>query len=178
MNGWPSETRVTPPANVEPELDPALVAVLSEWEADKKALDAAKAKEMETRKRVVEIGFNPEEVHEGTNRTALSNGYELKYVKKLNYKLQPPVGSSKNTVDAVDDVIEAMARVSNEGAFIADRIFKWSVDLSLSEFRKLEEEAKSDDSKRKLLSLVCDVLEIKEAAPSVDIVPESKRGRR
>lgn len=152
-------------------LDEALL----KWDSAKKALDAAKEAEMEARKLAFSLGFGAE-AKEGTNTRELGNGYELKGVKKLNYKLKAPEGYSGDTVDAVDDCVERFSRISNEGEFIAERLFKYSVDMSVSEYRKLCEEAEYSAPKKAMLAELNKILEITEGAPTLEIkAPKAKR---
>lgn len=153
------------------ELDTAILC----WEAAKYNLSQAKENELEWRKRAFELGFGAS-AEEGTNTLELGNGYALKGVKKFNYKLKAPVGFKGDTIDAVDEVIGKFAQISNEGAFIADRLFKWSVDMSITEYRQLCDEAPHSASKKQLLDALADVLEISEATPTLEIkAPKGKK---
>ena len=148
--------------------------ILLQWDAAKKALAAAKDAEMALRKRAVELGFGSEDVKEGINTLPLENGYELKATRKLNYTLTKPANYTGETIDAVEECMENFAGLSNEGSFIADRLFKWSVDISVSEYKQLKDEATYSPLKKKLLDEVNKVLVITEAAPTLDI-KENKR---
>lgn len=156
-----------------PVKTPTLDEVLMKWEASKTALATAKETEMSLRKLAVSLGFS--EPNEGTNTLELGNGYELKAVVKYNYKLKSP--DARDTVQAVDDTIDAFIRIApNEGSFIAERLFKWKVDLSLSEYRNLVEEAALSKTKKQLLDELNKVLEIGDAAPTLEIKePKGKR---
>lgn len=148
---------------------------LMKWDAAKKALEVAKETEMEARKLAFALGFGAD-AKEGTNTRELGNGYELKGVKKLNYKLKAPADYSGDTVDAVDDCIERFGRISNEGEFIAERLFKFSVDMSVSEYRKLVEEAEYSAPKKAMLAELNKILEITEGAPTLEIKePKAKK---
>lgn len=165
---WPS----TPVTKTKEQLrDEALLA----WEASKKALEAAKENEMTLRKAAFAAGFG-DEAKEGTNTVDLGNGYQLKGVKKLNYTLKAPEGYKGNTVDAIDDTVELFARISNEGEFVAERLFKYSVDMSVSEYRKLVEEAEYSPIKKQMLDALLKVLVITEGAPTLEIKePKAKK---
>lgn len=147
-----------------PELEKALVA----WNEAKTALDAAKAAEMEARKVAFNAGFG-DTPKEGTNKVELDNGYQLKGVYKLNYNIVAPEGEDK--IDAVDNVIDEFGKIGNEGSFIADRLFKWAVTLSVSEYRKIEEAAKNGSGEaRAMMRQLERVLEIKPASPTLEII--------
>lgn len=148
---------------------------LMKWDSAKKALEQAKETEMEARKLAFSLGFGSE-AKEGTNTLELGNGYALKGVKKLNYKLKAPEGFKGDTVDAIDDTVELFARISDEGEFVAERLFKYSVDMSVSEYRKLVEEAEYSPIKKQMLDALLKVLVITEGAPTLEIKePKAKK---
>lgn len=139
--------------------------ILAKWESDKIALEKAKADEMESRKAFVAFAFDKDKL-EGTERIALNNGYEAKAVKKLNYNLVSPV-EGVGVVEAVDNALTALEALGPEGKFVADRLVKWSCDLSLSEYRKLDEMANG----AQYHAIIDKVIETKEGAPTLEIIP-------
>lgn len=157
-------------ANLPPMTrDQALV----EWDKAKKMKAAAEEREMQLRKFCVAIlpqtMAMAQPLTEGTNNFELGNGYVAKAVIKFNRKLD----SDTKKVQACAD---AMTRVSNEGGFIADRLFNWKVDISVTELKKLEEEAKLSLPHRQMLELVNGVLTMSPAAPTLEIKePKAKR---
>lgn len=171
-NNPPVWSQPAPKLTPQQQRDAALLA----WKNAKLALDAAKDAEMAARNSVVEMFFPNGEGKEGMNTVQLGNGYELKYGKKLNYSLKSPTDGVKD-IDAVDDVIDAFAKCGNEGSFIADRLFKFTAELSISEYRTLCEDAKTDPYKGKMLELLNTILVIKPGAPTLEI-KEPKSGRR
>lgn len=154
-------------ARPEPTFDEVLVA----WERAKLTLDSAKESEMTLRKKAFEMGFGAN-AREGTNTETLGGGYELKGVRKFNYNLQAPVGIDIET--AVERVATEMRRISNEGPFLADRLFKWLVDLSVPEYKLLVESAKDNKLSQKMLDAVNAVVLITDAAPTLEIKPPKK----
>lgn len=135
--------------------------LLGQWEASKVALEAAKEAEMNLRKRIVVIAFDPSK-QSGTERVELHNGYELKSVKKLNYgfvKMADGKGVDKNKIDAALAVIEADGAV---GELIAQRLVKWSPELSLTEYKQLSEAHKK---------AIDAVIVTSDGAPTLEIVP-------
>ena len=151
-----------------------LDAALMKWEAAKKALAEAKETELETRKVAFSLGFA--EPVEGTNTVELGNGYALKGVLKYNYNLKAPEGFKGDKVDAVDACAARFAKISNEGAFIAERLFKYTVTLSVSEYRKLVDEADYEAPKKAMLAELNKVLEITEVTPTLEIKePKAKK---
>lgn len=133
---------------------------LAAWEASKKALDAAKETEMKFRKRYVALASDPTK-EKGTENIPLNNGFKAKVVKKINF------GWIKNSDGKTDwdkvmkaqDEIEA---TGNEGAFIAERLFKWEATLSVSEYNKLDPKYKAIADK---------VIVTTEGAPTLEIIP-------
>jgi len=178
-NPWPitANSAISPQQyelNAQAAAKARLDAALVKWEEAKTSLAIAKETEMAARTLAFALGFT--EAKEGTNTLDLGNGYALKGVKKLNYKLKAPVGFSGTAVDAVDEVAERFSKISNEGSFIADRLFKYSVDMSISEYRKLVEESEFSAPKKQMLGELNKVLEITEAAPTLEIkAPKEKR---
>lgn len=154
--------------------EPTLDELLLEWDASKKALEVAKETEMELRKKCVAKGYGTN-APEGTNNIELGNGYVLKAVIKYNYKLVAPPEFKGTLLKAIDETMDRMSAISNEGSFIADRIFKYTVDLSKTEYNALVEEASNSPIKQKLLAEVNKVLEIKEAAPTLEIKEPKKK---
>lgn len=135
--------------------------LLQEWESSKVALEIAKERESNLRAAVFEINFpNPEE---GTQRVELGNGYSLKAVVSYRYDLSNKDGKAEAALDR-------MAAISDEAAFIADRLIKWKPELSIKEYRPLTEPNASEDQK-KLLALLQSILTITPGSPQVTLEP-------
>jgi hypothetical protein len=137
--------------------------ILATWDRAKSILEAAKAEEMDARKAVV-AEFFPADAKVGTNRIPLANGYALKYMRKINYKL----ASNVSEVASVDGQIRAMG---NEGSFIAERILKRVYDFSATEYKKLEPE---NPTHKAIKQLVDSVLTTSDSAPSLEIEEPKK----
>lgn len=138
-------------------------------------LTRLKALEMEVRKLTVDALLGDDK-REGMNTVALGGGYEAKAKVTYNYKLVSD-REDIDAVDAIDNCIDDFAKIdSNEGSFIAERLFSWKApDLSLTEYRKLEEDAKSSPIKAALLKRLHKNLNISEGAPTLVIKePKSK----
>lgn len=147
--------------------------VLMLWQQTKERITELQADEMELRKLCVkQLAPAPKE---GVNNVDLGGGYVAKATVKYNYNLKAPPGK-KDVVEAVDDVIDRFTLLDNEGSFIAERLFKWKVEMSVAEYRKLVEEAATSATKAALLKELNTVLEIKEAAPTLEIKePKAKK---
>lgn len=133
--------------------------LLIEHERLKNEIEAAKEKEMELRKYIVTRAFP--KASEGTNTVELGNGYQLKAVIKFNRKLIPDNNK-------VQEALTKIARMGNEGAFIADRLVTWTPDFKLTEYRKLEAEDATDIQKA-MKKEIDAVLITTDAAPTLEI---------
>lgn len=139
--------------------------VLMAWDNAKKALENAKEAEMSWRKYAFTRSFP--NAKEGTNTTELGNGYELKGVKKLNYKLLD------NNI--VEKCLDRIAKVGNQGSFIADKLVSWTPSFLITQYRELQEQDTPDA--KQILSIVNEMLVIDEGAPTLKIV-EPKKARK
>lgn len=120
------------------------------WDATKKELDALKDREMKMRKHIVESnshGFDATQV--GTQNVDLGNGWTLKAVVKQSYKLDTDHDKVEAALDRLED-------------WQADRLVKWSPTMSVSEYKKL------DDDEREVID---EVLTISTASPTLTLVP-------
>lgn len=112
-------------------------AVILDWRAKAEALETAKAQELVARGEVAKLFPEPKE---GTNTIDLGNGYKLKYVHSFNFNLsnsdQPKPESGMEPL-ATDKALDLIEKMGNEGSFIAERLVKWSPELSITEYRKL-----------------------------------------
>lgn len=135
-------------------------ALLLLWDDMKKAIEAAKAQEIELRKYIVKREFP--KAKEGMNNKELGNGYVLKAGVKLNYNL-----ADNDTVEAC---LERIASIGNTGSFIADRLVSWKPNFLLTEYRGLQEAAeKGEKAAQDILKIIPEMLTITEAAPSLEI---------
>lgn len=162
-NGWTQ----TPKAELikgTPEWYAERDRILGAWEASKLALEKAKEDEMNLRKEFVKFAFDNEKLS-GTERIELNNGYQAKAVKKLNFKFVAPEGVK--VVDAVDKALTEIEGLGGEAPFIADRLVKWTADLSVGEYNKLDE----SETGRKIKTIINTVIETTEGAPTLEIVP-------
>ena len=144
---------------------------LLKWEQAKAALDAAKEDEMSLRKLYVAIASDATK-QKGTENIALGNGYKAKVVKKVNYGFIKNA-DNKVDVDAIHDAQDEIEKLGNEGAFLAERLIKWSAELSVSEYNKLEPE--SNATHKAVKAALDKVIVTSEGAPTLEIVaPKGK----
>ncbi len=139
------------------------------WQKRKEAIETAKADEIDLRKYIVGRAF-PQK-NEGMNNKDLGNGYTLKAGIKYNYNLADN--------DKVEDCLNKIAAIGNQGSFIADRLVSWKPSFLLTEYRALQDEKdKGDQAAIKILEVVNEMLTITEAAPTLEIKePKAKKGK-
>jgi len=136
------------------------------WDDMKKAIETAKQAELELRKYIVNREFPKKQ--EGTNKKELGAGYSLKAVVKYNYKCDDN--------DKVEDGLNKLSNLGNEGAFIADRLISWTPNFLLREYRQLQEDAeKGSNFAKQALDIVNTFITITEAAPTLEIVEPKKK---
>ncbi len=115
--------------------------LLQSWQKAKDTLALAKETEMDLRKQVQQMLFpNPVK---GTQRYDLGGGYAVKLVHKINYTLGDKDMTDKNGAkikvqEQVEQVMNAIEKCGNEGAFLVERLIKTQYDLAISEYNKLD----------------------------------------
>ena len=136
--------------------------LLMQWTKLKQSLASAKEAEMTMRKYIVSRAFPDAE--EGTNKQELGNGYTLKAGVKFNYKL------ADNKI--VENCLDRIAMIGNQGSFIAERLVSWSPSFLLTEYRNLQEQAEDKDPTAiEILKIVNqEMLTIEQAAPTLEII--------
>lgn len=134
--------------------------ILMLWKEKQEAITAAKNEEMDLRKHIVDRAFPNK--HEGMNNKDLGEGYTLKAGIKFNYKLADN--------DTVEKGLDAISKIGNQGAFIADRLVSWHPSFLLTEYRALQEESeKGSIDAKAILKEVTKFLTIDDAAPTLKI---------
>jgi hypothetical protein len=141
--------------------------VLMLWQRAKEKIETAKNNEMDIRKFAVSL-LVPEK-REGMNTVELGNGYQAKAQIKYNYALADN--------DTVEQCLNKISKIGNQGAFIADRLVSWKPSFLLTEFRQLcEEKEKGSKEAEEILNIVNQMLTITEAAPTLEIKePKGKK---
>jgi len=156
QNAWPEQLK---PPSTNPWDALSQNELLMKHVALKRAVEDAKEAELELRKYIVNRAF-PQK-HEGTNTLDLGNGYSLKAGVKFNYQLADN--------ETVEKTLDAIAKIGNDGAFIAERLVSWKPNFLLTEYRKLQEEAATSAVAKAILDKVNDMLTITDAAPTLEI---------
>ena len=156
-NSWPSAV----PISLNPWENMNEDALLMLWQQKKDAIEKAKADEMDLRKYIVKREFP--KAHEGMNTKPLGDqGYELKAAIKYNYNLADN--------DTVEDCLNKIAKIGNEGTFIAERLVSWKPSFLLTEYRALQEaKEKGEKFASEVLDIVNGMLTITEGAPTLEI---------
>lgn len=131
------------------------------WDHAKKALDAAKALESSLRQEVLKDFYDfggESDLREGTENLELGNGYKLKATFKLSRKLENKNGETSEALRAIAEIFEG-------GKLYAERLVKWSPELSVSEYKKLP---------TNIREVIDSALTSKAATPSLEIVEPKK----
>lgn len=143
--------------------------LIQKWTAAKSHLEVAKETEMNLRKQVTDLLFpNPVK---GTQRQELGQGYNIKLVYNLNYKLgdvelRGQDGEKIPVRDQVEITMDEIEKSGNEGKFLVDRLIKTSYDLSVSEYNKLDE---NNPTHKAIKKLIDDILITSPKAPTLEL---------
>lgn len=176
MNAGPVFIHASPIETPEQKRD----RLLLEWQEVSNTLSVAKDAEMTKRNEVFAYLFpNP---IEGTQYFDLPGNWKVKLVYKMNYKID-------SDSDKVDAAIDIMSKMGPTGAVIADRLFKWKADVSVTEYRTLidrDEKFKNDPNafaeygtESRVLRELQAVLTIKPGAPTLELIdPDEKKKRK
>lgn len=142
--------------------------ILEAWRNSNEAMAIAKKREMNLRIAVFEIFFP--NAKNGTTNFPLTTGENLKLELKLNYNLANnfPANERNKVIENTIDLIEGCG---NEGKLLADRLFKWSAELSVTEYKKLDVESANH---RQIKAAVDGILTTKPATPTLEIVVPKK----
>ena len=130
------------------------------WNNLTSTLETVKKNEMELRKYIVAREFPNKK--EGINSVQLGNNYVLKTTIKFNYRLD----DNKKVEEGLDKI----ALIGNQGKFIAERLISWKPNLVLKEFRDLQKEVDEGSLEAKeILKIVNSFLTISDATPILTI---------
>lgn len=139
--------------------------LLLAWQKSKEDLETAKANEIDLRKQCVDFAFDPNK-QSGTERIELGGGFQAKAVKKVTYGFIKGE-DGKTDRKAIEKALSKIEADSAAGEFIAERLVKWSPELSLTEYNKLDERT------RKIIDAV---IVTSDGAPTLEIIePKAKK---
>lgn len=138
------------------------------WLNDRSLLTTVKAAENGSRLTVSEILFP--QPKKGTNRFYLNNGYAIKLVHGINYTLGDKDLVNVDTqekipVDVqVDNILDQIAAVGNEGATLADNLVKWKPELNEKAYLALDPE---NPTHKRVKELIDSILTTRPASPQL-----------
>lgn len=138
---------------------------LLDWQNKQINLGKAKEAEMKARKDAVLFLHDPSRAGK-TENIALGNGYSAKTKTPVNY------GFVKNADGKIDKaaIEKALAKIEKDGEvgeLVAERIIKWTPDLSLTEYNQLSAKHKT---------IIDAIIVTTEGTPTLEIVePKTKK---
>lgn len=137
------------------------------WKDAETNLKAVKELEMDYRK--VCVSFLTPTKPEGITNVPLGETWNAKVVNKYNYNLKDN--------DTVNKALDKIAKVGNQGAFIAERLVSWTPSFLKTEYNILKEEADkgSTDAKAILEIVNNEMLIITDGAPTLDVKEKKKK---
>lgn len=139
--------------------------LLVDWQAKKAALETAKEQEMDARKAAVMFMHDPSKSGT-TENVELGGGYKATMKVPLRYGF---VQNAEGRTDKAK-IEKALAKIEKDGEageLIAERLIKWTPELSLTEYKQLP------DKYRKIID---DVIITSEGTPTLEIKePKAKK---
>lgn len=141
------------------EFDKIQYDLITRWNNAKTALEAAKETELKLRKEVVDFSFDQSN-NKGTETIELENGWKAKAVKKLNFGWIKD--GDKVNKHKIDDALDAIERSDPAGQLIAERLVKWTPELSQTEYKKLP---------LKMKEIIDAVIVTSEGTPTLELIP-------
>lgn len=140
-------------------------ARLVKWDTAKKALDAAKEEELKLRKEAVLFLHDPSQAGK-TENVPLGNGYVAKTKTPVNYGW---VKNADGRADKakIEKALQKIEKDGDAGELIAERLVKWSPELSLTEYKQLSDKWKK---------IIDEVIVTTDGTPTLEIVePKAKK---
>lgn len=139
--------------------------LLVDWQAKKAALEVAKENEIAARKLAVLMMHDP--AKSGTTENVeLGGGYKAKMKVPVNYGFIKRE-DGKTDKARIEKALSKIEKTGEAGELIAERLIKWTPELSLTEYKALP------DNFRKIIN---DVIITSEGTPTLEIVePKAKK---
>jgi len=171
-HGWPDTENVVQLETVtqltEEQRKEQENKAIETWLEYRTQLAVVKTNEMTARVTVTGMLFpNPKK---GTQRFPLGQGYAIKLVHNLNYKLGDPEKVDPETEgkikvsEQIFELQEKMDEIGPQARLLSDRLIKWNPELSVSEYQKLDV---NDPIQRQLKDIVDSVLTVEPVAPQL-----------
>lgn len=110
-------------------------ALINQWREATAALAKAKDEEATLRAQLTVSYFDPKK-DKGTENLELGDGYKLKCVKKMSAKIDKA---------RIDDKLERIDAFGERAKFFAERLFKWTPELSVTEWNDVSQRAEGGD---------------------------------
>lgn len=133
------------------------LALIASWSQAANNAKAAIEYERKLRNEVMHACFANDK-REGTEHFELPEGWDLKAVKKLSYNL---------ATDKVNEALDKIEALGERGKLLAERLVKFKPELSISEFKKLDE---GGSEEKEIKGIIEGVLTIKDASPSLELI--------
>jgi len=143
-------------------MTPEIDTLVRSWRESKSNFQAWQEHERVLRGQVKDKLF-PEAV-KGTQRYDLGNGHKVKLVQSYKYELMGREKKASN--EEVENLIDKIDALGNEGPAIAARLIKWTPELSQTEYLKLDVDFPIQAAIKKLVD---EMLVIKDASPVLEI---------
>lgn len=161
INPETGEVKVFSEAEYMAERDRLLV----DWQAKKAALEVAKENEIAARKLAVMFMHDPNKAG-STENVELGGGYKAKMKVPVRYGF---VQNDAGRVDKarIEKALSKIEKTGEAGELIAERLVKWTPELSLTEYKQLSDKFKT---------IIDDVIVTSEGTPTLEIVaPKAKK---
>lgn len=143
-------------------------ALITAWRAAKSEATQAVERERDLRAELAQLLF--QEPTEGTNTYDLGGGYSVKLSHSFTYNICKEPGKRITHdvyVDKVDTLQSAVEATGPEGKLLAERLFKWTPELSVTEFKKLDD---SQPVQALIKTLITQQLTTKPDSPKLEFV--------
>lgn len=141
--------------------------LILKWQDAKAKLDAAVEEELRLRNACFTANFPTLTPGTDTHTLELGKGYILKAKTGTRYTLANAIKDGKPT----DKAYDAIAKIGNEGALLADRLFNYKPELSVSEYKKLD---LTNPTHKKIKAIVDGVLTTKPAQVTLEFIDPTK----
>ena len=139
--------------------------LLVDWQAKKAALEVAKEAEMDARKLAVMFMHDPSKSGT-TENVELGGGYKATMKVPVRYGfIQNADGKTDKA--RIEKALSKIEKTGQAGELIAERLIKWTPELSLTEYKQLPDNFKK---------IIDDVIVTSEGTPTLEIKePKAKK---
>lgn len=143
-------------------------AILKAWSDANDELQAVKYRE--TQLRMMAFQRNVPDPKEGTNTLEIGSGFVLKAEYKYNYNLSKVLkNDAKEVIGVLDDSLDVYER-ETEDKSAAERLVKWSPEISVTEYKRMKDNA--------AFRHIAPFLTIKPGMPTLSIVAPGEPGNK